>query len=622
MTFRQFAFNNVLRNKRLYAAYFLSSMFTVMVFFTFAIFAFHPVLSGEEMNSSVQKGMNVSAGIIYVFSFFFVLYSMSSFLQSRKKEFGLLMMHGMSMKQIRLMVFLENMLIGFFATVGGILIGLVFSKGILLLAENVLVLEGSLNFYIPFEAILLTFTAFMVLFFIISLFVSYVLRSRKLIDLIKGSKKSKGEPKANIFLTMLAILLLGAGYAVALIVKGLAVVVALLPVVIVVTIGTYLLFTQLSVYVIRKLKKNDSVFLRKTNMLLLSDLSFRMKDNARTFFMVAIISTVAFSAIGTLFGFQSYLTAGMKITNPNTFTYTAVDEGEEQDVALINETLQAENIPATMEHVVLRYYDYGVDTVVIARESDFNRFAALIGEDQVDVQDGQMKVVEFDGVPFNQTEELMEQTIPLANGVELKPEEEVVYARALPATDSYFLVSNADYEKLSTPEREESFYAWQATDGEEHVLAAAETLSEQLSPYEFLSGEYQVYEINKYYGPVLFVGLFIGIVFFVSAGSFLYFRLYTDLDEDKQKFKGISKLGLTDKELTKVLTRQTFLLFFAPIIVALIHGAVALTSLSRLFDYNLVTESVIVLSIFLVIQIVYFFIVRYFYTKQVKAVIG
>lgn len=395
------------------------------------------------------------------------------------------------------------MLIGFFATVGGILIGLVFSKGILLLAENVLVLEGSLNFYIPFEAILLTFTAFIVLFFIISLFVSYVLRSRKLIDLIKGSKKSKGEPKANIFLTLLAILLLGAGYAVALIVKGLAVVVALLPVVIVVTIGTYLLFTQLSVYVIRKLKKNDSVFWRKTNMLLLSDLSFRMKDNARTFFMVAIISTVAFSAIGTLFGFQSYLTAGMKITNPNTFTYTAVDEGEEQDVALINETLQAENIPATMEHVVLRYYDYGVDTVVIARESDFNRFAALIGENQVDVQDGQMKVVEFDGVPFNQTEELMEQTIPLANGVELKPEEEVVYARALPATDSYFLVSDADYEKLSTPEREESFYAWQATDGEEHVLAAAETLSEQLSPYEFLSGEYQVYEINKYYNRLV-----------------------------------------------------------------------------------------------------------------------
>lgn len=79
MTFRQFAFHNVFRNKRLYAAYFLSSMLTVMVFFTFAIFAFHPELI--RMHESVTKGMIVAGSIIYVFSFFFILYSMSSFLQ-------------------------------------------------------------------------------------------------------------------------------------------------------------------------------------------------------------------------------------------------------------------------------------------------------------------------------------------------------------------------------------------------------------------------------------------------------------------------------------------------------------------------------------------------------------
>ncbi len=43
-------------------------------------------------------------------------------------------------------------------------------------------------------------------------------------------------------------------------------------------------------------------------MLLFFDLSFRMKDTPRTFFMVAIISTVAFSAISALYGFQSYST--------------------------------------------------------------------------------------------------------------------------------------------------------------------------------------------------------------------------------------------------------------------------------------------------------------------------
>lgn len=94
-----------------------------------------------------------------------------------------------------------------------------------------------------------------------------------------------------------------------------------------------------------------------------------------------------------------------------------------------------------------------------------------------------------------------------------------------------------------------------------------------------------------------------------------------DLDEDKQKFSSIAKMGLTVKELKKVLTRQTAILFFAPIIVALIHGAVALTALSNLFELNIFKESVMVFGVFLIIQIIYFFIVRFFYTKQIQAVI-
>lgn len=623
MTFRQFAFNNVIRNKRLYAAYFLSSLFTVMVFFTFSIFAFHPGLSGSDMNSNVTQGMNISAGIIYVFSFFFVLYSMSSFLQSRKREFGLLMIQGMSMKQIRLMVFLENMLIGLFATIGGILLGIVFAKGILLVAENVLIIESSLPFYFPTQAIIMTFVSFIVLFFIISLFVTYVLRSKKLIELIKANKISKGEPKANLFLTLLAILLLGAGYAVALIVKGVAVVAAMLPVIIVVIFGTYLLFTQLSVYIIRRLRKKEHIFWFKTNMLLFSDLAFRMKDNARTFFMVAMVSTVAFCAIGSLFGFQTVLTSSVKNVNATTFSYRTVDkEAEKQNVEFINQTLQEEKIKADSENINMTYYEIANDSILITKESDFNRFASLIGEKQVKVKDGQIILVDFQGTNLGQQTQLLNETIKLKSGVTLKPnEDEVITSRALPAMSSYFIVSDNDYEQLPKPLDAESFYAWQVTDGDDGIMAASEKLYDKLERYEITSVEYEIYEIMKFYGPILFIGLFIGIVFFVSAGSFLYFRLYMDLDEDKQKFSSISKMGLTDKELKKVLNRQTAILFFAPIIVALVHGAVALTALSNLFDFNLFKESVLVLGVFLFIQIIYFFIVRFYYTKQIKAAI-
>lgn len=618
MTFRQFAFNNVIRNKRLYVAYFLSSLFTVMVFFTFSIFANHPVLNGDDMSSSVTTGMNAAAGIIYVFSLLFVLYSMSSFLQSRKKEFGLLMMQGMSMKQIRLMVFIENMLIGFSATLGGIFLGLVFAKAILLLAENVFIIEHALSFYFPVKAIIVTFVSFTILFFFISIFVTYILRSKKLMELIKGSKISKGEPKSNLFLTVLAVLLLGAGYVGALLAQGAMVVGAMIPVSIVVCIGTYLLFTQLSVFIIGRLRKNERVFWFKTNMLLFSDLAFRMKDNARTFFMVAMVSTVAFCAIGSLFGFQTFMTSSVKSTYAASFSYKPSKDNEKQNVAFINKTLKEENIKAYSEHTMLDYYKVGRDKTLIVNQSDFNRFALLTGETPINLKNGQVMVVDFIGTNLKPKRDLLNETIKLTSGSTLRAKE-IIQSKSLPVSGSYYIVSDEDYSQLPKPEDEQSYYAWQAQDGKDRVIAASEKLYKKLPRSEITAVDYEIYEIMKGYGPILFVGLFIGIVFFVSAGSFLYFRLYMDLDEDKQKFKSISKMGLTDKELKKVLNRQTMILFFVPIVVALIHGAVALTALSHLFYFNLFKESVIVLSVFLVIQIAYFFIVRFFYTKQIKA---
>src|SRR5699024_2346428 len=136
------------------------------------------------LNGHAQKGMAVAGGIIYVFSFFFILYSMSSFLQSRKKEFGLLMIQGMSNRQIRWMVFLENMLIGLFASISGILLGLGLSKVILLIAEKLLELEGRLNFYFPRLALIVTFVSFIVLFFFISFFVYFCFSMKIIVTVV------------------------------------------------------------------------------------------------------------------------------------------------------------------------------------------------------------------------------------------------------------------------------------------------------------------------------------------------------------------------------------------------------------------------------------------------------
>lgn len=629
MTFRQFVYKNVVRNKRLYAAYFLSSMFTVMVFFTFAIFAFHPAFSEGNMNEQVLYGMGVAGGIIYLFSFFFVLYSMGSFLQSRKKEFGLLMLHGMSMRQIRFMVFLENMLIGVFATLIGIGIGVLFAKLILMIAENVLIIEEVLHFYVPIWPILITFLSFVTLFLVISFFVTFILRSKKLASLIKANQQPKKEPKASIILTVIAIMLLAVGYVTALLAKGMVVLAVMVPVIIVVMIGTYFFFTQLSVYIIHFLQKRKSVFWKKTNMILLSDLSFRMKDNARTFFMVAMISTVAFSAIGTLFGFQSYLTGEMKEANPYSFTYNANEsqtpEEIEQDIALVNERLEEKDFAVEQVTTEFRYYDTtDRNHVLIVSESMYNELAELLGKKSMQLQADEVIGIEqrFAMIEAHGDEMVAGETVQLKTG-EVLQVTDVMESNVLLEMFAHYVVTDEMYAQLPSPANKEFYTVWQADGDMDKIIQAGEEISDIFveRSYRFQANDYILYTINKFYGPVLFIGLFIGIVFFVSAGSFLYFRLYSDLDDDKAKFSSIARIGLTEREMKKVITRQTAILFFAPIIVALIHGAVALTALSHMFDYSLVKESAIVLSSFLIIQLFYYFIVRYLYTKQVKTVL-
>ncbi|MGH2123250.1 ABC transporter permease, partial [Enterococcus faecalis] len=80
------------------------------------------------------------------------------------------------------------------------------------------------------------------------------------------------------------------------------------------------------------------------------------------------------------------------------------------------------------------------------------------------------------------------------------------------------------------------------------------TGQETLIDHEYIIGEkysmllgiaVTVAGITQFYTSVLFVGLFIGIVFFASAGSFLYFHLYSDMNTVFEKLKIIYKLVLS-----------------------------------------------------------------------------
>ncbi|MFD1884799.1 ABC transporter permease [Paenibacillus wenxiniae] len=625
MTFRQFAFNNVLRNKRLYAAYFLSSMFTVMIFFTFAVFAYHPALSGSDVNHTAQTAMSTSKWLIYGFSFFFVLYSMGSFLKTRKREFGLLMLQGMSQGQLRRMVFMENMLIGFGATIGGIVLGLVFAKAILLIGENILVLSQPLNFYLPIKAIGLTILSFMVLFVLISLFISTSLRSSTLIQLIRSKNAAKSEPRASVLLSLLVVILLVSSYALALMSNMNAALQLLLPIVIMVSMATYLLFTQLSVYLIRAMKKRKRLFWRKTNMLLFSDLSYRMKDNARTFFLVTMVSTVAFCAIGTLYGFQSVLNKGASSDGYYSIAY--YDEPQDKQFAthvqMISDQLKADGVAYQVFDQPLNRYGFkdGLSDLTVLSNSEFNQIQTKFGEQPIQVT-GNQAVLLISDENNSSVSKWSNRTLETTSGIAVQSGAPIV-SSILPGASEALIIPDNLYAQIGKPKAVQHTVAWKTNTDQDKLLQTERNINTLFAELDAKSNlaipAFTLYQVQALYGISMFIGLFIGIVFFVSAGSFLYFRLYSDLDEDKEKFRAIAKLGLTERELNRVLTRQIALLFFTPIVVALVHGAVALTTLSHMLERSLVQESAFVLSIFFLIQLIYFFIVKFFYIKQIRA---
>ena len=142
MTFWQFAFKNVTRNARAYFAYFVSSAFSIAIFFSFAVYLFHPKLHMTGVNAALNILMTISEVVIVFFSFFFLLYSIGTFLKVRKKQFGILTVLGISPKQLKRLVFLENMLIGGLSIFFGIQFGLVFSQFFLLVTAKITHVPG------------------------------------------------------------------------------------------------------------------------------------------------------------------------------------------------------------------------------------------------------------------------------------------------------------------------------------------------------------------------------------------------------------------------------------------------------------------------------------------------
>ncbi|HDR7352136.1 Uncharacterized protein BCZB5J_05730 [Bacillus cereus] len=646
MTFWQFAFKNVTRNARAYFAYFVSSAFSIAIFFSFAVYLFHPKLHMTDVNVALNILMTISEVVIVFFSFFFLLYSIGTFLKVRKKQFGILTVLGISQKQLKRLVFLENMLIGVLSIFFGIQLGLVFSQFFLLVTAKITHVPG-LYLYWPTSAIILTMIIFLGLFILVSSFTPMLIRTRKAVRLLKEGTKQK-ERKASVLISLFGATCLITGYVLAAnplyfmslgdMIGILYAVSSIFVIPSLVAAGTYFFFSQISFLLIRILKTRRTFYMKRTNMLWISDLAARIRTNINMLFIVAMLSTLAFTMITFLYGFGKFTKFDAVRQNPFPFTYLSHTEN-----TLADEHLNWLEQKFNEEHFTYKKLKTDIYEVSSAEEnpklyyaikqSDYNILAKALNWEYLNVKNNESYILmkdiddQFIGTIYDtERKDILTLT---QNSLQLQVKEYKNYNPFPNSLISQLLVlSDENVEALSSVSKQMSVYNFKVNDWEKaNNIGSAfitkidndnEAIKAEHPPFHASEASDSLYKTKLNVASFFLIGTFLGVIFFIGAGSVLYFRMYTDLTNEQEKYVTITKIGLTAAEMKRSATIQLAILFFVPYIMASIHTMFATKMLQEILHLSFFAEITVVLMIFGTVEILFFLLIRSFYMQKLS----
>ncbi|EOP64127.1 FtsX-like permease family protein [Bacillus cereus] len=646
MTFWQFAFKNVTRNARAYFAYFVSSAFSIAIFFSFAVYLFHPKLHMTDVNYALNILMTISEVIIVFFSFFFLLYSIGTFLKVRKKQFGILTVLGISQKQLKRLIFLENMLIGVLSIFFGIQFGLVFSQFFLLVTAKITHVPG-LYLYWPTSAIILTIIIFFGLFILVSSFTPMLIRTRKAVRLLQEGEKQK-ERKASVLISLFGATCLLSGYVLAAnplyfmslgdIAGVLYAATSIFVIPSLAAAGTYFFFSQISFLLIRILKARRKFYMKRINMLWISDLATRIRTNINMLFIVTMLSTLAFTMITFLYGFGKFTKFDEIRQNPFPFTYLSHTENTLADEHL--NWLEQKFNEEQFTYKKLKTDIYEVSSAeenpqlyYAIKQSDYNILANALSWEHLNVKNNESYILikDLDSQVIGTIhDQKAKNTLTLnQNSLQLQIKEYKSYNPFPNSLISQLLVlSDENVEALSNVSKQMSVYSFKVNDWEKaHDIGSAfttkinkddEAIQAEHPPFHASEASDSLYKTKLNVASFFLIGTFLGVIFFIGAGSVLYFRMYTDLTTEQEKYITITKIGLTEAEMKRSATIQLAILFFVPYIMASIHTMFATKMLQEILNLSLFAEITVVLVIFGTVEILFFLLIRSFYMQKLS----
>lgn len=616
--FPKMAAGNLVRNRRFEFPYLLTGLITVAMFYNMTFLTFHEELKNMPGGATIPTIMNLGTMVVGLFAVIFLLYTNTFLMKRRHKEIGLYNILGMSKRHIAVVMLWETVYTCLITVVGGLLLGILLSKLMLLLLYKILFFSVSFGFMVSWKSVGITAVLFVAIYLVALLLNLLHVHLSKPVELLKGGSVGEKEPKTKVLLAILGVVTLGAGYYIAITTESpLEALMLFFLAVILVIIGTYCLFTAGSIAFLKAMKKRKNYYYQAKHFIGISGMLYRMKQNAVDLANICILSTMVLVMISTCVCLYIGTGDALNAMYPHDIIYSQSwqDSGnrskEEVRVQIqealdkagmepthVQEVDQLTTVNSMPEEATLGGVDPNagvmdlsntVTTLVVTaegyRQMTGNTLNLAPGEAAIYTTEsqGEWEQISFLGLSFSIKTWLPEAPAITVEGYSERyiflvvaddAAMEAVYQQQM--LDGGGLASNIYWEyslDFDGVSKEEMLQLYQTLRSSVLSDTGDNTLS---------CRDAQEVDFYSLYGSFLFLGLFLGALFLMATVLIIYYKQISEGYEDKERFAIMEKVGMSQQQVRTAIRSQVRMVFFLPLLGAIIHLAASFKMISKL----------------------------------------
>ncbi|MCQ8784654.1 FtsX-like permease family protein [Streptococcus suis] len=616
------ALTNLKKNRRLYFPYALMTILSTAIAYIFASLAFHPDLGQVKGANGVIQVLGFGMIVVMLAVAIMVFYANSFVMKQRSKEFGVYSILGLEKKHLFLMTFLENLVFSVGTILAGLLLGLALDKLFYALLLKVMQMPVVLASTFQLKSLVTVLIYLFGIFALVSLFNIGKLGLTDSLKLVQGKKRGDKKTGFLWLQTLLALILLGTGYAIAqLVTSPMQAIPSFFGATLLVIFGTYLLFQSGVISLLNWLKQRQTYYYKPENFISVSNLIFRMRKNALGLATITILSSMFL--VTMVGGLNIYIGGKDYIANQNPNDYsidvgmqptTSKAQTEERAEAILEET----DIP--VESKVGYPYQQAYFSEVTNQQVRFLTDEEAAGMDFSDrVGIGfVLDQASYEKMTGEKLQLASDQVAIYSKGVQYQAgqtltfdEKEMEVAQVLPKNvtlghlpdHGYFLLSQylvivvQDLTIFENQAENRYYMGFESSLSEEEQVNSQEiflfgTFESELWESNILpdgtnaiSLAYRAYAMRSFFsfaGSLFFIGLLLSLIFLMAVVLVIYFKQISEGYEDRDRFVIMTKVGLDEDQTRQSIRKQLLTVFFLPILLAFVHLAFAYKMLSSI----------------------------------------